>query len=145
MAGGGTGFGGAGTRPGGGGGAGGLLDGSKPGTALTALLNQGTSGYTWVAAAVGSQNAAGYQLASNAPVMAVGGFNGTDPAPTLAQFQEDVAEGRIHWFVGGAGSDARGSTTGGSDAAAQISEWVQQTFPARTVDGVTLHDLTAGA
>ena len=50
--------------------------------------------YTWVAAAVGSNNAAGYQLATGAPVMAVGGFNGTDPAPTLAQFQADVADRR---------------------------------------------------
>ena len=54
-----------------------------------------------MAAAVGSNNAAGYQLATGAPVMAVGGFNGTDPAPTLAQFQADVADGRIHYFVGG--------------------------------------------
>ena len=33
--------------------------------------------------------------------MAVGGFNGTDPAPTLAEFQHDVADGRIHYFIKG--------------------------------------------
>ena len=49
--------------------------------------------YTWAAAVVGSNNAAGYQLASGAPVMAVGGFNGTDPAPTLEEFQHYVAAG----------------------------------------------------
>ena len=79
----------------------GFLDASRPGAALTALLRENATDYTWVAAAVGSNNAAGYQLATGAPVMAVGGFNGTDPAPTLAQFQADVADGRIHYFVGG--------------------------------------------
>ena len=33
--------------------------------------------------------------------MAVGGFNGTDPAPTLEQFQALVAAKKIHYFVGG--------------------------------------------
>ena len=54
------------------------------------------------AATVGSNNAAGYQLASGAAVMAVGGFNGTDPSPTLAEFQSYVASGRIHYFIGDA-------------------------------------------
>src|SRR5262249_31115184 len=42
---------------------GGLLDGSTPSTALTDLLEADASSYTWVAAAVGSNSAAGYQLA----------------------------------------------------------------------------------
>ncbi len=68
---------------------------------LTALLAADADHYTWTAAVVGSNNAAGYQLASGAPVMAVGGFNGTDPSPTLEQFQADVAAGRIHYFIRG--------------------------------------------
>jgi 4-amino-4-deoxy-L-arabinose transferase-like glycosyltransferase len=138
------GFGGAGMRPGGmGGGAGGLLDGSKPGAALTALLKQGASGYTWVAAAVGSQNAAGYQLASDAPVMAVGGFNGTDPAPTLAQFESLVRAGKIHYFLGGALTmGGGGSSTGGSSDSAQIASWVAKDYSSSTVNGVTVYDLT---
>ena len=54
----------------------------------------GSSRYTWVAAAIGSNEAAGYQLATGQPVMAIGGFNGTDPAPTLAQFERYVAAGQ---------------------------------------------------
>ncbi|WP_433506630.1 hypothetical protein ACQP04_09185 [Pseudonocardia halophobica] len=138
---GGTGFGG---MRGGMGGVGSLLGTTTPPAAVTTPLQENASDYTWVAAAVGSNAAAGYQLAAEDPVMAVGGFNGTDPAPTLAQFQQYAAEGKIHWFVGGAGSDARGSDTGGSDAAAEIAEWVQQHFTAQTVDGVTLYDLTGG-
>ncbi|MEU5868688.1 hypothetical protein ABZ815_46490 [Nonomuraea sp. NPDC047529] len=65
--------------PGGRGGAGGLLDAGTPPAELTALLRQ--DGCTWTAATVGSNNAAAYQLATGLPVMAVGGFNDTDPAP----------------------------------------------------------------
>ena len=76
------------------GGPGGILGSPTPSAELTALLKQDAGSYTWVAAAVGSNNAAGYQLAVDAPVMAIGGFNGTDPAPTLAQFQALVAQRR---------------------------------------------------
>ena len=47
-------------------------------------------GYRWTAAAIGANNAAGYQLASGQAIMAIGGFNGTDPTPTLAQFEQYV-------------------------------------------------------
>ena len=69
--------------------------------------------------------------------MAVGGFNGTDPAPTLAQFQQYVAEGRIHYFI--AGRMMQGGT--GSDAAARIGAWVQANFTAQTVGGTTVYEL----
>ena len=72
-------------------GPGGLLDSPKPGPALSATLAHDADDHTWAAAVVGSNNAAGYQLASGAPVMAIGGFNGTDPSPTLEEFQHYVA------------------------------------------------------
>ncbi len=87
----------------GGGGAGGLLNGSTSSAALTTLLQTDASSYTWVAAAVGSNNASGYQLASEQPVMAIGGFNGSDPSPTLAQFKAYVANGQIHYFIASGG------------------------------------------
>ena len=37
------------------------------------------------------------------PVMAIGGFNGTDPSPTLAQFQAYVRAGKIHYFLASGG------------------------------------------
>ena len=69
---------------------GGLLDASTPSTAVVSALSANADQYTWVAAAIGSQNAAGLQLGTQLPVMAIGGFNGSDPCPTLAQFQEYV-------------------------------------------------------
>lgn len=122
-------------------GPGGLLNGSKPSAALTALLKKDASDYTWVAAAVGSNSASGYQLATGKPVMAIGGFNGSDPAPGLDQFTSMVAAGKIHYFIGGGGM-MMGGSMGGSDAAQQISAWVTANFTPQTVDGVTLYDLT---
>jgi 4-amino-4-deoxy-L-arabinose transferase-like glycosyltransferase len=121
-------------------GRGGLLDASTPSTAVVAALSADADRYTWVAAAVGSQTAAGLQLGTQLPVMAVGGFNGSDPSPTLAQFEQYVAEGRIHYFAGGA--RGFGSQNGGSNASSQIASWVEQNFVSVTIDGSTFYDLT---
>ncbi|BFU47180.1 ArnT family glycosyltransferase [Krasilnikovia sp. MM14-A1004] len=101
-------------------GGGGLLDAATVSSEMKALLEADADSYTWVAAAVGSQTASGYQLATGEPVMPVGGFNGSDPSPTLAQFQQYVREGKIHYFIGGGGFGGRGfggpggTTTGGT-------------------------------
>lgn len=132
----------------GGGGAGGLLNSSTPSTQLTALLEQNAPQYTWVAAAIGSQNASGYQLATGDPVMPIGGFNGSDPSPTLAQFQEYISQGKIHYFIasgGGPGGGGPGGGMGQQGTSSQISQWVTANFTAQTVDGVTLYDLTQPA
>lgn len=106
------GFGGRGGGGTGGGGMGGLLNGAQVDSELANLLKQDAGQYTWVAAAVGSQNQASYQLASGEPVMALGGFNGTDPSLTLSAFQQYVNEGKIHYFIGGGmGGGMGGGTT----------------------------------
>ncbi len=128
-----------GTAPGG---MGGLLNGSKVGEKITALLLKNADSYTWVAATVGAINASSYQLATEKSVMPIGGFNGSDPAPTLAQFKASVAAGKIHYFIGGAGM---GQPSGGANGSAQISAWVKATFTAQTVDGTTVYDLTQSA
>lgn len=126
-------------RPGGGG-MGGLLDAREPSAALRELLKRDSADYTWVAATIGSNNASGYQLATGDPVMPIGGFNGSDPSPTLAQFQGYVADRKIHYFVGGGGFRANG----GSSSSQEIAAWVAETFTAQTVDGVTVYDLSTG-
>jgi 4-amino-4-deoxy-L-arabinose transferase-like glycosyltransferase len=121
----------------------GFLDAVRPGEAMIALLRQDADAYTWVAAAVGSNNAAGYQLRTGLPVMAVGGYNGTDPAPTLEQFRELVAAKRIHYFMDSTMLRMMGDGSSGSDAAHQIAEWVHANFPSEDVDGVTVYDVSA--
>jgi hypothetical protein len=127
--------------------AGGLLEGSRSSAAITSMLKSDADSYTWAAAAVGSNSAAGYQLASEEPVMAIGGFNGSDPSPTLAQFKAYVADGAIHYLIaGGGGFGGRMGGPGGasSGAGSAISSWVAANFTATTVDGVTIYDLSGG-
>jgi hypothetical protein len=129
-------------QPGGGppaGGVGGLLNASTPSAELTTLLNTEADSYTWVLATIGANQASGYQLASGDPVMAIGGFNGTDPTPTLAAFQAYVADGDIHYFVAG----GTGGPGGSGSQASSITTWVTNNFASVTVDGTTLYDLTS--
>jgi 4-amino-4-deoxy-L-arabinose transferase-like glycosyltransferase len=115
-----------------------LLDAGMVAPGVAVALSRDADSYTWLAAAVGSNIAAGYQLATGYPVMPVGGFNGSDPSPTLEQFQDDVEHGRIHWFITGLVARANG----GSDAADRISKWVVGNFPTVTMGGTRFFDLT---
>jgi hypothetical protein len=99
------------------------------------MLEQNAHEYRWVAAVVGANSAAGFQLAAEQPVLAIGGFNGTDPWPSLAEFQAMVSSGQIHYFITGGRNQGRGDSE-------QISTWVVANFTANTVNGVTLYDLT---
>jgi 4-amino-4-deoxy-L-arabinose transferase-like glycosyltransferase len=115
--------------PGRGGGFAGGLAGDRPGrfaggfggggnaavsSAFAKLLESGASRYTWTAATNGADSAASMELATGGvPVMAIGGFRGTDPAPSLAQFEKLVSEHKIHYYVAGGGIGGRGFGGGG--------------------------------
>ncbi|MFD7436885.1 ArnT family glycosyltransferase [Streptomyces sp. NPDC059861] len=138
---------GGGTREGAGGmgGVGGILDGAGVTDEAKELLEKDAGDHTWVAAAVGAQNAASHQLATGDPVMAIGGFNGTDPSPTLAEFQQYVADGRIHYFVAGGGGGGGGTGGDGDSTSAQITSWVQENFKEVKAGSATFYDLTQPA
>ncbi|MFE7123748.1 ArnT family glycosyltransferase [Streptomyces sp. NPDC057617] len=136
-----------------GGNRGGLLDGPAVPSELIATLRKDAGDYTWVAATIGSQIAASNQLAAEEPVMSIGGFNGSDPSPTLAQFKQYVADGEIHYFLAGpeealkggveaALAGSRGGGPGGENST-ELLTWVDATFKKVTVNGTTLYDLTA--
>ncbi|MEV4312284.1 glycosyltransferase family 39 protein [Actinocrispum sp. NPDC049592] len=126
----GEGMGGFGGGPGGFGGFG----GESADTALVQALKATTE--RWAAASMGSQGSASLQLASGKAVMAIGGFTGSDPAPTLAEFQQYVASGQIHYFIAG----GRGGGPGGGNS--EISAWVAENYTATTIGGQTVYDLT---
>ena len=126
-----------------------LLDAAEPTPVVRKLLLTDAADFTWVAAVTGANSASGFQLATQRPVMPIGGFNGTDPSPTLAQFKEYVADARIHFYIaGGAGTAEYYTSKGkpivrtGSDAPAQIAAWVELHFVAQEFDGVPIYDLT---
>ncbi|MEU6990689.1 glycosyltransferase family 39 protein [Streptomyces sp. NPDC046465] len=132
-----------GERAGRGGGMGGLLNGAQVSAKAKKLLEADAGKYTWAAAAIGSQNAASYQLSTGEPVMAIGGFNGSDPSPTLAQFKQYVADGEIHYFVGGGTGGGPGDGPGGGDGTSSaITSWVESGFKKVTVGSATFYDLT---
>ena len=115
---------------------------TQPDSALVALLK--SSSARWAAATVGSQSAAPLELASDKAIMAIGGFSGTDAAPTLAQFQQYVAKGEIGYYIGGGfggGPGGQGGRSGrrGNDA---IATWVAAHYTAKTVGGTTVYDLS---
>jgi 4-amino-4-deoxy-L-arabinose transferase-like glycosyltransferase len=120
-------------------GGGGLGRNTQVNSTLTKLLKNGAAGYTWAAATVGAESAAPIQLASGDPIMAIGGFNGTDPAPTLAEFEKLVSEHQIHYFVG----QNQASFGGGTGDAARITAWVQKHFTSQTIAGITVYHLTS--
>jgi 4-amino-4-deoxy-L-arabinose transferase-like glycosyltransferase len=107
---------------------------------VTLLKNAGT---TWSAATIGSQSAAPLELQSGTAVLAIGGFSGSDNAPTLAQFKALVAAGKIHYFIGGGGFGGGGGPGGqGGTGSSAITAWVQKNFSSSTVGGSTVYDLT---
>jgi 4-amino-4-deoxy-L-arabinose transferase-like glycosyltransferase len=144
---------GAGARSGGGefpgarGGVGGFGGGAAGGaTSVSAALKQAlqsdASKYRWVAATDGSQSAASLELGIGGdPVMAIGGFNGQGGNITLAQFEQYVNRGEIHYYIAGGGQGGPGG--GGSESS--ITSWVQQHFKSETVGGETVYDLTQAA
>ncbi|MEU0493984.1 glycosyltransferase family 39 protein [Mycobacterium sp. NPDC006124] len=131
----------------------GRADTEVPAEVVTTLSSD-SERFTWVAATPGSTEAGYYQLATDLPVMALGGFGSSDPAPTLTQFQGYVADGRVHYYVestglglpkgmNDSGTPLAPPGANGSTEAEQIKDWVEKEFTPVTVDGVTLYDLTA--
>jgi 4-amino-4-deoxy-L-arabinose transferase-like glycosyltransferase len=95
----------------------------------------------WSAAIDRSSAAAGLELSTNTAVMAIGGFSGTDPTPTLAQFTDDVANHRVAYYVA---SNNKGHGPGwNGHTHADIAEWVAATFTPQKVGDVTVYDLAA--
>jgi hypothetical protein len=115
----------------GGGLGGGLGTASK---AMIAYLEAHRDGATWLVAVQGSTEAAEIILQTGGlPVMAMGGFRGTDPAPTLAQFEQYVKQGKLHYVMAGGrgigGGGAFGGGTRGGDGGGtvgSVTTWVEQ-------------------
>ena len=126
-----------GTPAGGPGGRGGPGGGETDNAQLAALV--GGTDNRWAAASVGSFTASGLELKTGASVMAIGGFTGSDNSPTLAQFQQYVADNQVRYFIAG---DRGGPPRGKSGSASDITAWVQQNFTPIDVGGTTVYDLS---
>lgn len=122
--------------------------GSEPGngpvdwnpTVKAISLIRGAGDRRWAAAVAGGELAAEYQLATGRAVMVVGGFNGTDPDPTLAAFESYARAGDVGWFVGGT-PILVASQPATISVAQSISQWVAANFEPVRVGPTTMYDL----
>ncbi len=135
-----AGLGGFGGVPGGGpttgSGAGGFgAGGASADSALVAYLvaNRGTA--TWIVAADGSMSAGPIELASGLPVMAMGGFTGSDPTPTLAQLKSAIAAGQLRFVL--VGSQGGFGGPGGGTTSSERTAWVTSACTIVSIDGST--------
>ncbi len=113
--------------PGGAGGAGGL--GGEVSTQLISYLKAHRDGAAWLVAVQGSQEASGIILQTGGiPVMAMGGFTGTDAAPTVAQLEQYVKQGKLRYVLtGGRGGIGGGGFGGGGNGTVGAAvSWVEQ-------------------
>lgn len=116
--------------------------GSAPGdgfdTTVSAEVRAAATGSRWAAAVVGHR-AADLQLSSDAPVLALGGYSGKDPHPTLPEFLTAAAHRQVHYLVVDS-SDAR---AGGE--AGRIVHWALGCLPVQHTPRWMVVDLADAA
>ncbi|MFF0576205.1 mannosyltransferase YkcB-related protein [Streptosporangium saharense] len=85
---------------------------------MVAYLRKNMGGATWLAAVGSAQSASSVILSTGLPVMAMGGFTGSDPAMTVERLQALVASGELRYVIPGGG---RGGPDGGGS---EVTAWV---------------------
>jgi 4-amino-4-deoxy-L-arabinose transferase-like glycosyltransferase len=141
------------------GGSGGSAGGPGGGRSVDASLityleaHQGSAKY--LVAASGSMTTAPIVIETGKAVVTIGGFNGSDPAPTVSGLQAMVAKGELKYVLlsgtgdggGGFGGGGFGGGRGGPGGTSQaLGEWVQQHGTAVTgitTNGATLYRVSA--
>jgi 4-amino-4-deoxy-L-arabinose transferase-like glycosyltransferase len=86
---------------------------------LIAYLEAHVRAGSFLFATTSSMTASPYIIATGKPVMALGGFSGSDPILTVEQLQALVANGTVRYFLLGGGGGGNGP--GGSSSA---TSWV---------------------
>jgi 4-amino-4-deoxy-L-arabinose transferase-like glycosyltransferase len=137
---------------------GGVAPVSGVSSGMIGYLKAHRDGADWIVAVGGSTTAAPLILISGEPVMSMGGFTGSEPVPTLAQFEQLVAGGKIHYVLvnggfggfgrfggfggfGGAGTSAAGAV---DRLALQFGEQVPASAYGGSGTGSSLYYLSAG-
>jgi 4-amino-4-deoxy-L-arabinose transferase-like glycosyltransferase len=109
------------------------------------LANRGSA--SWLVAVQGGEQAAAIELATGQPVMAMGGFSGSDPTPTLDQLKAYVASGELRFVIvggGGPGGGGFGGGFGGRGSTGDVASWVTANGTlVGNVGGVALYDLSS--
>ena len=115
---------------------------SRPSRELVRMLVHHARAFRWIVATIGSDPAAGYELATGDAAMAIGGWSGTDPVPTLARFERLVELRKVHYFIPAGNGFAAGRSYFRTDAN-EITRWVEGKFSDQTISGINLYNLTS--
>lgn len=112
-------------------------------SSLIAYLLANQNGAAWIAAVNSANESAPIQLSSGQPVMAIGGFNGSDSTLTLAQFKQLVKEGKVRYYVASSGQGKSGGPGGNSE----IASWATSSGVKVAYGGTQyiVYDLSAAA
>ena len=115
---------------------------SQADSQLVQYLLRNQNGARWLVAVASANESAAIQLTSGQPVIAVGGFNGSDTPLTLEQFKQLVKAGKDKYYAISSHSRGGGGPGGGNN---EITTWVKQTGTVVNYGGsdVTLYRLSA--
>jgi 4-amino-4-deoxy-L-arabinose transferase-like glycosyltransferase len=91
---------------------------------LVSYLEAHQGGALYLVATFGSQSSAPIIIATGKAVVTIGGFNGSDPYPSLAQFVKLVDSGQLRYVLVSGGGGGPGAAGGGTGSA--IMQWVEQ-------------------
>lgn len=106
-------------------------------TALDYLIaNKGDA--RWLVVVPSANAGSSIILETGQPVMALGGFSGSDQILTLDQFKQLVANGEVRFVMTGGSMGGGGSRDGGNG---EILSWASSTCSPVTVDGSTVSGL----
>lgn len=103
------------------------------GSDVISYLEQRQGKATWLVAVQSAGEAASIELSTGRPVLAMGGFSGSDPAMTVDRLVQLVSSGQLRYVV------LSGGGPGGSNSAVQ--QWIIANGSAVTVGSTTIYDL----
>lgn len=114
---------------------------SQADSQLVQYLLEHQHGARWLVAVASANESAAIQLTSGQPVMALGGFNGSDTPLTLEQFKQLVKAGKVKYYAISSYGRGGGGPGGGNN---EITTWVKQTGTVVNYGGsdVTLYKLS---
>ena len=129
---------------------GGAASTTDAGATLTSYLVANRGSARWIVAVRSANEAGSIELATGEPVMAMGGFSGSDPTPTLDELQTYVARGELRFVIvggdgPGGGGFGGGGFGGGSAASSDVSAWVTSSCTPVTGVSSTLYDCAGAA
>jgi 4-amino-4-deoxy-L-arabinose transferase-like glycosyltransferase len=91
--------------------------GGEVSSTMIKYLEKNQGGAQWLVAMSDAHSASSVILQTGKPVIAMGGFTGSDPAMTVAKLQQYIKDGKLHYLLLGGGN--RGGNS-------EITSWVQQ-------------------